>query len=95
MSGSAVIGSAVIHWRTRASLVDASGHRSQHVALGQDPDQPAEVLDDDRARVLARHPLRDLPSVSSGATVMKFGETISARVPMARVYLAPKSAVGE
>ena len=55
MSGGAVIGSAVIHWRTRASLVCTraaiarSMSRSVRIA-----DEAAEVLHDDRADVLAR-----------------------------------------
>ena len=48
VSGSIVIGSAVIHWRTRASAARARcGDRAHEVALGDDADDPHHVLDDD------------------------------------------------
>ena len=61
VSADAVTGSAVIHCAdARLARVHARGHRLQQVALGEDPDQAAEVLDDDGADVLRRHPLGDL-----------------------------------
>ena len=44
----------------RLARVNPRRHRLQQVALGQDPDQVAEVLDDDGADVLGRHPLGNL-----------------------------------
>ena len=44
----------------RVARVHARGHRAEHVALGEDADQSAEVLDDDRADVLRAHALGDL-----------------------------------
>ena len=44
----------------RFARVHAGGHRLEEVALGEDADQPAEVLDDDGADVEGRHPLGHL-----------------------------------
>ena len=44
----------------RLARVHPGCHRLQQVALGEDPDQLAEVLDDDGADVLRRHPLGHL-----------------------------------
>ena len=45
----------------RLARVNPRRHRLQQVALGEDPDQVAEVLHHDGADVLGRHPLGDLP----------------------------------
>ena len=61
-SGAIVTGSGVIHWRTRASAARARAATARmQVALGDDADDPREVLDDDdRADVRGVHLLRRL-----------------------------------
>ena len=83
--GETVMGSAVIHWRTRASLgVHAGGERAQQVARGEDPDQPPVVGDERpsrrRARASSRRPRRACPRARRRA-----GRPTSRRRPCASV----------
>ena len=56
-----VIGSAVIHWRTRASLECTRPARArEHVARREDADQASVLGDERRADVERAHPLGDL-----------------------------------
>ena len=83
-SGRAVIGSGVIHARTRSSEVRPRRDRAHHVAVGEDPDQPAEV--GHRCGPTACVPIfwAASPTVSSGATVTKVSCIRSPRVLMRR-----------
>ena len=74
VSAAAVTGSTVIHWRTRASLectrAAIAFSRSRSVRI---PIRRAEVLDDDGADVLRRHPLGDLAEGVLGGDLDEVG----------------------
>ena len=80
LSGVAVIGSSVIHWRTRASLVCTRAaiafSMSRSVRM---PISRPKSLTTTAPTFLRRHPLRDLAQRVLGGDLMKFGLTISAR----------------
>ena len=90
MSAVAVIGSAVIHWRTRASLVctRAAMARSMSRSVRMPIIRPKSLTTTAPVFWLVMRSATS-PSVSSGATVMKFGETMSASVPIDRASLQP------
>ena len=75
---------AVIHWRTRASLVCMREAMPWHVPLREDADQAAEVLHDDRADVLLHHLLRHLAERVLGRDGDEFGFKMSASVATGR-----------
>ena len=79
----AVIGSSVIHCRTRASLVctRAAMARSMSRSVRMPISRP-KSLTTTEPTFCALMRSATSPSVSSGATVMNVGLTISPRVPM-------------
>ena len=66
-----ILGHPLSH--ARLARVDAGGHRLQQVALGDDADQPTEVLDHGSAHVERRHPLGDLAQRVLGSDLDEVG----------------------